>query len=436
MSKPKSVRARVAEQEFAMMHWSLLAPHPENARDGDVGAITESIDQNDLYGAIVAQRATHEVTDASVAEFGHEAGSQVHHLLKGSHTFRAGRFSGIETFPVALVDKDDKEARRIVLVDNATSDRATYNNELHEALLTRVRSDFGSLGGSGYDDEDFNRLHEQNVRDALGLAALPEATDTAASTDDESDKPNDDPEDGEIFALREDVLFPSTNAWGLPDLDVDMLSEQVPRETWARGPDGVGERTMFIYGTGPFPAWSKGGVLAFYTEDYRFEKMWSNAVGAVEEHHDHEWGSIIAPDFSVWRDDPIAVQLWNTYRNRWCSRYWQKAGFRVIPGLKGHFAKETHEWLNAGIPRGCPLVSINCRTGTSSDTKRASWLRAVARGVEEVTPQAVMIYGGLDHRAWLETGLPRGVTYHYVESWTAARSRIRASRGAKPKRSA
>lgn len=411
-----------------MLHWTQLAPHPENARDGDVGAISESVQTNDLYGAIVAQRATHEVSEAAVAEFGHEPGAQVHHLLKGSHTFRAGRFNGIEMFPVALVDKDDKQSRRIVLVDNATSDKASYHNELHEALMTRVQNDFGSLAGSGYDDEDFHRLHEQNVRDALGPEAV-ESTSSVAVEEPEEPKPEKDA--GEIYALREDAVFPSSNEWGIPDLLPDKLSTQVPNETWGRQPIRDSSKMMFVHGSGPFPAEAKGGVLGFFTEDYRFEKMWTNAVEAVEEHHDAEWGSILAPDFSVWNDDPIPVQLWNVYRNRWCSVYWQKAGFDVIPGLRGHYAKATHSWMNAGIPQKCPLVAVQCRAGMSSDVKRAGWARAYARGIEEMSPQAVLIYGGAEHREWIEKGLPRGPVYHYLESWTAARTRVRQLRQGK-----
>ena len=80
------------------------------------------------------------------------------------------------------------------------------------------------------------------------------------------------------------------------------------------------------------------------------------------------------------------------------------------------------------------LVAVQCRAGMSNDAKRAEWARAYSRGIEEVNPQAVLIYGGDEHRDWLAKGLPRGPVDHFLESWTAARSRVRQNRGGSRKR--
>lgn len=57
-------------------------------------------------------------------------------------------------------------------------------------------------------------------------------------------------------------------------------------------------------------------AVHFFLEDYRFESVWhaprkgSSYVKGV--------GFALSPDFSLYRDWPLALQVFNVYRNRWC----------------------------------------------------------------------------------------------------------------------
>jgi len=115
-----------------------LIRHPDNPRQGDIGAISASIEVNGWYGTVVAQSSTGRV-------------------LAGNHRMEAARHLGMTEVPVYWVDVDDATARRIMLADNRTNDLATYDDAVLAELLTALAED-DDLFGSGYDSDDLDDL--------------------------------------------------------------------------------------------------------------------------------------------------------------------------------------------------------------------------------------------------------------------------------------
>jgi PII-like signaling protein len=113
----------------------MLNTHPDNPRRGDVGIIVDSLKVNGFYGAIVVQQSTG-------------------FILAGNHRFLAAIQENATEIPVIYVDVDDDEAKRIVLVDNKTSDAAEYDNALLAAMLTEMMQTESRLSGTGYSDAD------------------------------------------------------------------------------------------------------------------------------------------------------------------------------------------------------------------------------------------------------------------------------------------
>lgn len=115
-----------------------LTHHPDNPRQGDVGAIATAIEHNGWHGTIVVQRSTRRI-------------------LAGNHRVKALRARGDHTVPVWWVDVDDATARRIVLADNRSNDLATYDDtRLLELLDQAARDD--DLLGTGFDGDDVDEL--------------------------------------------------------------------------------------------------------------------------------------------------------------------------------------------------------------------------------------------------------------------------------------
>jgi len=113
-----------------------LTPYPVNPREGDVGAIIESLEANGQYRPIVANKRTG-------------------HILTGNHTYLAAKALGWFEIAVSWVDVDEDQELKIVLIDNRTSDLATYDtNELKTHLVNSA----GQFKGTGFQSEDVSEI--------------------------------------------------------------------------------------------------------------------------------------------------------------------------------------------------------------------------------------------------------------------------------------
>lgn len=112
--------------------------HPGNPRRGSLHEIEASIKKNGFFGSLIAQRSTK-------------------YVIVGNHRLLAARNLAMETVPVIFVDVDDALARKIMLVDNRTSDLGGYDEDLLMQLLQDLASDEG-LEGTGYDVDDLDDL--------------------------------------------------------------------------------------------------------------------------------------------------------------------------------------------------------------------------------------------------------------------------------------
>ena len=116
-----------------------LKPHPRNPREGDVGAIAESIKENGWYGTIIAQQGTN-------------------YILAGNHRWQAAQALGMTKVPVTWVDVNDDTALRILLADNRTSDLARHDENALADLLKELSSHDKLLSGTGWDANDLDNL--------------------------------------------------------------------------------------------------------------------------------------------------------------------------------------------------------------------------------------------------------------------------------------
>lgn len=324
-------------------------------------------------------------------------------IIDGHLRLKAAVKLGLETVPVLLADDlTPAQIKAFRLSVNRMAGLAEWDTELLALEMDELSEMGFDMGLIGFDQSEISQLVAREE-----LACEPAAA-----------------QDRSIFALREDMLFSSSNRWGIPDLRVDRLSEQVPIRTWGGGEVGNATECLFLYGTNKFPVTACGGVLGFYVGDERFESVWTDAVKSVGRFMEFGWGSVVTPDFSVWRDDPLAVQVWNIYRSRWCARYWQEVGLKIIPSLNWS-DERSYEFSCAGIPPGVPVASIQCRT-TRSKKGKEFFIKGITEAIRLTQPGTLVIYGGLEHRQWIESSLPNGVNYVWLESWTARRKMLGA----------
>lgn len=135
--------------------------------------------------------------------------------------------------------------------------------------------------------------------------------------------------------------------------------------------------------------------VCFYEDDFLFERIWNNPKKYVNQLS--KFDGIITPDFSVYYDFPMAMQIWNIFRSRSIGAWLQHQGVKVIPNVR--FGDErTFECCCAGIPRHS-VVSI----GTLGCLKEKTYRAVFEKGVEYVSdtlkPAVIIFYGAAPKNA-------------------------------------
>jgi DNA modification methylase len=127
------------ELEHLAINIDEIHTHPSNVRQGDVGAICESLKAHGQYRAIVFQKSTGRI-------------------LAGNHTWKAAKALGWTQIAATPVICDDQQALRILLADNKANDLATYDEpELVELLKQLADTDDGLLG-TLFDEDELDSL--------------------------------------------------------------------------------------------------------------------------------------------------------------------------------------------------------------------------------------------------------------------------------------
>ena len=313
-------------------------------------------------------------------------------IIDGHARWEEAKRRKLPFVPVTFVDlTKDEENKALALLDPIT-EMATRDDALFIKLLDSVKTENDNI------NETLAKMSK--------LKDMPEIT--AVQTTDE------------ILEYRTDVYFPSSNKWGIPDLDPKMLYDgEAPRTTWPKKDDS-GRPQFYVFGEGGFDERVTGKILTFYTEDWRFEKVWAESVESLKKIVPLHPAAFTAPDFSLYGDDPLVVQMWNIYRARWVARYWQKAGLRLIPSLATSTNQDCYDFAYAGLPKHPSLMSMQLRQGgIKSKQQHDSTHKEIAQLIERVAPERLVIYG-VAAKSKLASTLPSGTKYIWCEDFAQA----------------
>ena len=130
---------RQHQMEVVQVQVDKVQQHPDNANNGDLEAIAESIEVNGLFTPIMVQRSTG-------------------NILIGNHRYIAALSLGARNVPVVYLDVDDTEAKRIMVADNRTA-RLGHDDEAQLAnILEDLYATDSGLAGTGYEFEDYTKL--------------------------------------------------------------------------------------------------------------------------------------------------------------------------------------------------------------------------------------------------------------------------------------
>lgn len=207
---------------------------------------------------------------------------------------------------------------------------------------------------------------------------------------------------GNFDVLHLDNLYPATdNAYGIPTLAPATV---VPSSLiqW-------GSKNQLADTTLPDKT-----AVHFFLDDFRFESLWKNPERNLDLIQQR--GIALTPDFSLWLDMPLAMQIWNVYRNRYIGAFWQENDIHVIPTISWSDSA-SYDFCFCGVTPGS-MVAIST-VGVRDKEARTLFQAGFDKMIEVIQPAAVICYGSL-HRLGIQTGTN---VIEYPSRWDQFRAR-------------
>ena len=151
---------------------------------------------------------------------------------------------------------------------------------------------------------------------------------------------------------------------------------------------------------------NKNGAVHFYIDDYRFDGMYT--FGHIIHYTKNValYRIVIAPDFSLYLDQSRTLNLYQLYKNRVVTAYWQSLGMQVIPSISWGNA-ESFEYCFDGLPQNS-ILSIGGLGNRHHASMIKLWEYGVRLTIERLHPIALIVYG-----APMKLDLPVTTYYFY-----------------------
>ena len=128
--------------------------------------------------------------------------------------------------------------------------------------------------------------------------------------------------------------------------------------------------------------------LHFYIYDYLFERVWNNYNSYLPLFR--RFAGVVTPDFSIYREMPLSMQIWNTYRNRAVAYWLQSKGIDIVPNVRWG-DERTYEFAFDGLEKGGTFaIGTNGCIETKKD--RYYFKKGLAKMVEVLEPNAIINY--------------------------------------------
>lgn len=179
---------------------------------------------------------------------------------------------------------------------------------------------------------------------------------------------------GNIDSLNTEYTFESNNDYGIPLL---LPNKNIPKD-------------LIMYGTEVRRSYAqtRGKTVHFFLDDYKFEPLWNKPFKTLQPIINI--GSALTPDFSLYTDYPLALQIYNVYRNRWLGRYWQEHDVDVIPTVAWG-DERSFDFCFSGIEKNVP-VAIGT-VGINNKEARKNFIKGFEKMIEVLEPSDLIIYG-------------------------------------------
>lgn len=126
----------------------------------------------------------------------------------------------------------------------------------------------------------------------------------------------------------------------------------------------------------------------FFIDDYQFERVWKKPDKYISILK--RFKMVCSPDFSLYTDFPLAIQIYNQYKNMWLARYWQENGIKVLPTISWSNEKSFY-WCFDGIPES-ELVVLSTIGTQKNLLSKARFKKGLNVAFDKLNPKACIIF--------------------------------------------
>ena len=179
---------------------------------------------------------------------------------------------------------------------------------------------------------------------------------------------------GDINKLNTNFLFETDNEYGFPIVKssedfraTDLIPFNLSKKKKAE---------------------DKDKAVHFFLDDYKFEQVWTSPTKYIKLFE--YYGNILSPTFSVWDNQPYALNLFNIYRSRWCVRFFQEMGINVLVDVRWS-DKKSYDMCFSGREKGSPVI-VNT-VGTKQLVNRKMFVDGFEEMLRVVEPSKLYVYG-------------------------------------------
>lgn len=127
----------------------------------------------------------------------------------------------------------------------------------------------------------------------------------------------------------------------------------------------------------------------FYEDDGAFERLWRKPRQYLPILK--KFRGVISPDFSLYRDMPLVMQMWNTYRNRAIGHWLQENDIPVICNVRWGDGR-TYSFCCDGAPRDS-IIAVGSHGCIKIREERDYFEAGLSHVVSKLYPKAIIVYG-------------------------------------------
>lgn len=134
-----------------------------------------------------------------------------------------------------------------------------------------------------------------------------------------------------------------------------------------------------------------GKIIHCFVDDYQFVRLWNQPDRYIPMIR--KFAGICAPDFSMYTDMPLAMQIYNHYRKHWLAAYWQLHGIKVYPTI-GWSTPDSYDWCFDGEPEG-GIVAVSSVGTQANKRSKQLFMEGYGEMLRRLRPSKIIFYGAV-----------------------------------------